>query len=287
MTRFRRLTGLGLLITALACAHSAWAGTTRITWHGHAAFEIETPRGRVLFIDPWLNNPRNPAVDKDTVAVEGVDRADYILLTHAHPDHVGDAVPLAEKTGARLITSFELGTQLGRLLGYPEDQMGYDTLMNIGGSIRVADGEVTVHMTPAVHSSGLRLPDPGPDMPSIVYGGNPAGFVVEIHNGPTIYHTGDTAYFSDMRLIGEHHRPDVALINSGGHFGMEPARAAEAAKAVRATMVVPHHYGTFPVLAPDAREFARHIEALEGVDVRVLEPGDSLTVETRAPEKEM
>lgn len=243
---------LGVLLAALASA--AWAQETRITWHGHAAFEIVTPQGHVLMIDPWLSNPKNPAAGEGKDPLAGIDRVDYILITHAHFDHVGDAVALAKQTGARLVTNYELGSNLAKLQGFPADQMGFDTLMNIGGTIAIADGEVRVTMTPAVHSSGLQNPNAGPDAPDLVYGGNPAGFVLEIEDGPTIYHTGDTDYFKEMRHIGRCH-VTVALVNSGGHFGMEPDVAARAAKAVGAKYVIAHHYGTFPVLAPDTTAF--------------------------------
>ena len=182
---------------------------------------------------------------------------------------------IAKKTGARLITNHELGSNMAKLLGYPKEQMGFDTLMNIGGEITIADGEVTVDMVPAVHSSGMGNPLAGEKEPEVAYGGNPAGFVIKIKNGPTIYHSGDTAYFNDMTLIGEQ-KIDVALINIGGHFGMEPAMAARAAKAVHAKVVVPQHYGTFPVLTPDAKGFAEKLRKMV-IRVRVMQPGTSLT----------
>src|SRR5579884_4023594 len=114
-----------LLSVLLFIASPALAAPTTVTWHGHAAFEIHTPKGAVLFIDPWLSNPLNPdaADGKDPLA--GVTKADYILVTHGHFDHTGDAAKLAQKTGARLVTNFELGTNMGRLLDYPTGQMGF------------------------------------------------------------------------------------------------------------------------------------------------------------------
>jgi len=256
-----RLVGLlgGLLavglLGGLLAAHAARAADTKVTWHGHAAFEIVTPKGHVLMIDPWLSNPKNPDAAGGQDPLAKVGKVDYILITHGHFDHVGDAVALARKTGARLVTNFELGTNMVKLLGYAKHQLGFDTLMNVGGDITIADGEVKVHMTPAVHSSGLQNPNAKPDQPDLVYGGEAAGFVLTIEGGPTIYDTGDTAYFEDMDEIGHCDHITLALVNTGGHFGMEPEMAAWAAKAVRAKYVVAQHWGTFPILAQDTTAF--------------------------------
>jgi L-ascorbate metabolism protein UlaG (beta-lactamase superfamily) len=268
-------------IFVFTTATGAVAETT-LTWHDHAAFEIVTPNGVVLLIDPWLKNPVNPlAKDKDPVA--GIQKADYILITHGHFDHVGDAVAIAKKTGARLITNFELGTNLKKLQGYPKDQMGFDSLMNIGGEIIIAKGEVLVAMTPAVHSSGMGNPNAMEQAPDVVYGGHPSGFVVQIKNGPTIYHTGDTAYFRDMELIGEQYQPDVALVNIGGHFGMEPLMAARAVASVRAKWAVPHHYRTFPVLTQDPKLFSEEVTK-RGIGYLYMEPGSSIKFEGKTPQ---
>jgi L-ascorbate metabolism protein UlaG (beta-lactamase superfamily) len=272
-TLFNRI---AVTILLFVVSGMAWpADSTTITWHGHAAFEVVTPKGKVLMIDPWLKNPMNPNAKNSKDPLAAITKVDYILITHGHFDHVGDAVEIAKKTGARLVTNYELGSNMVKLLGYPKQQMGLDTLMNIGGEIAIADGEVTVDMVPAVHSSGMGNPLADEKGPEVVYGGNPAGFVIKIKNGPTIYHSGDTAYFSDMALIGEQ-KIDVALINIGGHFGMEPAMAARAAKAVHAKVVVPQHYGTFPVLTPDAKGFAEKLRKMV-IRCRVMKPGTSLT----------
>jgi L-ascorbate metabolism protein UlaG (beta-lactamase superfamily) len=246
---------------------------TKLKWFGHAAFSITTPGGKVLLIDPWLSNSFNPEPQK---AVASLEKADYILITHGHRDHVGDAVEIAKKTGARLIANPELAANLVKLNGFPTMQAEGDGIMGIGGEIRIADGEVMVHMTPAIHSSSVFNPKAGPNDAERAYGGNPAGFVVSIRNGPTIYHSGDTAYFKDMETIGETYTIDVALLNIGGHFGMEPKMAARAAQSVRAKLAIPHHFGTFPGITENATEFAAELKSRK-VAFREMKPGQTLT----------
>ena len=276
----RRLVVVVLVMIVLIASGASAASLTTITWHGHAAFEIGTPNGVVILIDPWLTNPVNLAAKENKDPLEQVKKVDYILITHGHFDHVGDAVAIAKKTGARLVTNFELGTNMAKLLGYPKDQMGFDTLMNIGGEITIANGEVVVAMTPAVHSSGLGNPfaKDKEQEPELAAGGNAAGFVLQIRNGPTIYHSGDTAYFKDMEIIGEQYAPDVALLNIGGHFGMEPAMAARAAASVRVKLVIPMHFGTFPVLTQDTTFFRQALKK-QGVPFRQLHPGETIAFE--------
>ncbi|MCG3111880.1 MAG: metal-dependent hydrolase [Candidatus Manganitrophus sp. SB1] len=285
MNRKGNLFRLALLLSAifLMPVVSAWGAETRLTWHGHAAFEIVTPGGAVLVIDPWLKNPVNPNAQEEKDPLALFQKADYLLITHGHMDHVGDSVALAKKTGARLVTNAELGGNMVKLLGFPKEQVGFDTFLNIGGEIEIAKGEVTVVMTPAVHSSGLGNPNAGPQEADIVYGGNPGGFIVIIKNGPTIYHTGDTAYFGDMALIGQH-APDVALINIGGHFGMSPAMAAKAAATVKAKLAIPHHFGTMPILTQDPKPF---VDALgkEKIPARVMKPGQTVVFEGKKLKK--
>lgn len=271
---------LALLLLASVLPGSASGQETKVRWFGHAAFSITTPRGRVFLIDPWLRNPSNPEAKGGRDPLAAVPKVDYILLTHGHRDHVGDAVELAEKTGAALVSNPELASNLVRLAGFPAKLAGTDAVMGIGGEIQVADGEVTIAMTPAVHSSSVFDPKAAAGEADRAYGGNPAGFVLIIKDGPTIYHTGDTAYFRDMETVGEQYRIDLALLNIGGHFGMEPRMAARAARAVGARLAVPHHFATFPGITQTADAFAAELKRL-GVPFHEMRPGDTLTFRGR------
>ena len=274
------LSVLALLLLVSVLPGRASAQETKVRWFGHAAFSITTPRGTGFLIDPWLKNPSNPEAKDGRDPLAAVTKVDYILLTHGHRDHVGDAVEIAEKTGAALVSNPELASNLVKLAGFPAKQAGTDAIMGIGGEIQLADGEVTVAMTPAVHSSSVFDPKAAAGEADRAYGGNPAGFVLIIKGGPTIYHTGDTAYFRDMETVGEQYQIDLALLNIGGHFGMEPRMAARAARSVGARLAVPHHFKTFPGITQTADAFAAELKRL-GVPFQEMKPGDTLTFRGR------
>lgn len=216
------------------------AAKTKLTWYGHAAFRIDTPSGKVVLIDPWLTNPKNPTGKDDLAKLA---QADLILVTHGHGDHVGDAVAIGKKTKAKLVTTFDLGKSMVIELGFPKDQIGFDTQGNFGGDLTLLDGEVTVRFVPAIHSSAT-----GKDDNSLRDAGSAGGFVVSIKGGPVLYHTGDTDVFGDMAFIGKDFKVTHMLGCIGGHFTMGPTAAAEAARLVKPKSFVPMHYGTFPVL---------------------------------------
>lgn len=269
-----------LALLAPAMMLSVWApsakGTekVKITWYGHAAFKVETPSGGVILIDPWFGNPKNPLKD----ALEKLDRVDYILLTHGHSDHVGETVAILKKTGAKLVTSFGLGTNLAAIHDIPKSQAGLDTLGNIGGTIPLPKAGAKVTLVSAAHGSALSLPNPKPGEPQLIYGGPPVGFVLEIDDGPVIYHTGDTDVLMDMLLIGRGFKVDVMLAAIGGHFTMGPKRAATAAGMVRPKKLVPMHFGTFPALTGTPGELKKELRKMRKGREKIMvemKPGET------------
>jgi len=265
-----------LTLLTIGAANQASAQETKLTWFGHAAFSITTSKGKVLLIDPWLRNPSNPDVKDGKDPLAAVTRADYILITHGHRDHVGDAVEIAKKTGATLIANPELSGNLVKLVDFPAKQTG-TYIMQMGGEIQIADGEVTVAMTEAVHSSSVFNPKAGPNEPERAYGGSPAGFVIMIKDGPTIYHSGDTAYFKDMEVIGETYAIDLALINISQ---MGAKLSARAAQSLRAKLVIPMHFGTFEGLLPNADGFAAEVKKLK-IAFYEMKPGETVSFRGR------
>lgn len=231
------------------------AGSTDITWYGHSAFKVTTPGGKVLLIDPWLANPANP---KGKELLAALDKADQILVTHAHGDHIGNTVEIARKTGAKLVASNDLMKAMIKYGGFPAGQADFSGTGNFGGTVTLLGGEVKVTFVHAVHSSGLEYDDKMGLPKSLAYAGNPGGFVIAIAGGPTIYHTGDTDLFGDMKLIGDVSKVDVMMACIGDKFTMGPDRAATAVELVNPKMVIPMHFGTFAALTgtPEAFEQA-------------------------------
>jgi len=227
--------------------------TLAITWLGHSSFSLKTPGGQTILLDPWYTgNPSFPERAKPT-------QADVILVSHGHSDHITDAASMAKTTGATVVGIWEVTSWLGT--------KGVQNLepMNKGGTIEVKGLRVT--MTEALHSSSF-------DENGIVYLGEPAGYVVRLENGQSFYFAGDTALFSDMKLIGELYKPDIAFLPIGDRFTMGPDTAAIAAKWLGVKQVVPMHYATFPLLTGTPAKLKEH---LTGTDVHVLElkPGET------------
>ena len=264
--------GVVAMVLGLGLSAGPAAARTELTWYGQAAFKVVTPNGGVFLIDPWLDNPKNP----DKAAVAKLDRVDYILITHGHGDHVGNAVDIARQTGAQLVTTAGLNRALQSVYGYPKELAGFDTSGNVGGRISLPKVGAHVTIVNAVHGSSLGTPKPAAGENAVTTGGNPVGLVIEIEGGPTLYHTGDTDVFTDMKLIDEFFDVDVMLACIGDHFTMGPSRAALAVDFVKPKRVVPMHYGTFPLLSGTPAALQREM-AKRGVKAELvaMSPGDT------------
>jgi L-ascorbate metabolism protein UlaG (beta-lactamase superfamily) len=224
-----------------------------LTWLGHAAFRFDTPGGKRVYVDPWLENPKCPDGEKDP------ERVDLIAITHGHSDHVGSALDLAMKHGADVVAMIEIRDWLSGQ-GLAEN---IAHAPNKGGTVD-ADG-IKITLTDAKHSSSA---DDG------TYLGEATGLVIEVENGTKLYFAGDTCVFGDMQLIARIYEPDVAILPIGDHFTMGPREAAVALELLGVTRCVPCHYGTFPLLhgtPAQLRELASGVE--------ILEPAPGETVE--------
>lgn len=224
-----------------------------ITWLGHSSFRVRTPGGTEVLFDPWYTgNPSFPEGARPA-------RADVILVSHGHSDHVTDAAAVARATGATVVGIWELVSWLASKGVQAAEPM------NKGGTITIRGLRIT--MTDAIHSSSV-------DEAGLVYLGEPAGFVVGLENGQTLYFAGDTALFGDMKLIGELYKPDIAFLPIGDRFTMGPDTAALAARWLGVRQVVPMHWGTFPLLTGTPEALKAHLVG-SGIEVLELAPGET------------
>ena len=235
MKRVKSILGLAVILiltVSIPLYASEISKGVKVTNLGHAAFKIISPKGVVIYIDPFLS--RNP---KTALEMKTVEKADLILVTHGHGDHVGDTLAIAEKTNAKIVA------------------------INALHSSSVTETEEV--------SSGQKKA-------RIVYAGDPAGFVIRLENGFSVYHAGDTAVFGDMKIIGEIYKPELSLLPIGSHFTMDPTEATYAAKLLGSKYVIPMHYGTFPLLTGTPEMFLKLMKEVPQTKVLVLKPGETI-----------
>ena len=226
---------------------------TTLTWLGHSAWRLDTADLKVV-IDPFFTG--NPSA---TLAADQIE-ADYLIVTHGHGDHVGDVVSIAQRTGATVISNFEICDWV--------QKQGVRRIhaMNTGGAHDFPFGNLK--LTIAHHTS--MLPDGS-------NGGNPVGLRIRLKEAKTIYLAGDTGLFYDMKLIGEE-GIDLAVLPIGDNYTMGPDDAVRAVKLIQPRRVVPTHYNTWPLIAQDAGRWADRVRRETGVDVAVIQPGESISL---------
>lgn len=237
-----------------------------IIWLGHGTFLYDSPGGKRLLVDPWIEgNPKFPQEWRPRLE----ERLDAILITHGHFDHVTSLAELAKATRAPVLGIFDMAAWL-EAQGIPEDQF---TGFNKGGTVEIAGVKAT--MVSAQHSSS----NSGGGMP--IYLGDPVGYILRFEDNTCVYHTGDTCVFGDMRIYGELYRPDAAVLPIGDHFTMGPHQAAFAAQLIGAPRVIPGHFGTFPVLRGTPDELRAGLQGAN-IEVVALDPGGSTQIHAAA-----
>jgi L-ascorbate metabolism protein UlaG (beta-lactamase superfamily) len=228
---------------------------TELTWLGHATFRFDSPGGKRVYVDPFLNgNPKTPDEEKEP------ERVDLIAITHGHGDHVGDAVDLAKKHGCVVVAPVELADWLVMKQELTSDKVRDP---NKGGTVEVEGIKIT--LVDANHSSSTN---------DGTYAGEPCGLVFTLENGTTLYFAGDTNVFGDMQLIRRLYAPETAILPIGDHYTMGPKEAAVALELLAPERCVPCHWGTFPILTGRPEQ----LRELTDVEVVDMQPGDTVTV---------
>ena len=251
-------------LIAAICLNSAMAAqATEVLWLGQSAFRITSPEGKVILVDPWLTqNPTTPAKWKN---LDELGKVDVILVTHAHGDHLGDGPTVAKKQNAPLYGPAGLNQSLATLGVLP---VALAPRMNKSGTIKPVGDKIKITMVRAEHSSELvwKNPETGKDETHV--GGEPVGFIIQLENGFTIYHMGDTGLFSDMKLIADLYQPDLILAPIGGHYVMDPKQAVYATNNwLKPKFAIPMHYASNPFLVGTP---AQYVEALGNTGTKVL-----------------
>ncbi|MGQ9619144.1 MAG: metal-dependent hydrolase [Candidatus Aminicenantia bacterium] len=216
----------------------------KIYWLGHSAIRIEG--SKIVYVDPFISG--NPL---SSISLEKIDRADVVVLTHDHEDHLGDAFAICKKTGATLVTYHELSLKA--------NQEGIKAEgMNIGGTVEV--NGVKVSLVQAIHSS---------------YSGHPMGAIIRM-DGKTVYHTGDTGVFMDMKLISEIFNPDIVFLPIDGRYNMDVVQASKAVELMGFRKFVPIHYDTFPIIQANPRKL-KELSKDKG-EIIIIKPGESVEI---------
>jgi L-ascorbate metabolism protein UlaG (beta-lactamase superfamily) len=227
----------------------------QLTWHGHANFEIITPELNIL-IDPWFEG--NPSAK---TGAGSITKADLVLVTHDHADHLGQTVDICDRTGASLGAIVELAAKC-RSMGVKQDRILNGIGFNIGGTVEFKGVKIT--MTQAFHSSDR---------------GSCVGFIITLENGTCLYHAGDTGIFSSMELWGKLYKIDLAILPIGGVFTMDSRQAALACQLLGCKKVVPMHWGSFPVLEQNTDMFRQEL-VFQAPETKLLsmKPGETITI---------
>ncbi len=260
------------LITAIFLNSALAAQATEVLWLGQSAFRITSPEGKVILVDPWLTqNPTTPAKWKN---LDELGKVDVILVTHAHGDHLGDGPTIAKKQNVPLYGPAGLDQSLVTLGVLP---LALAPRMNKSGTIMPVGDKIKISMVRAEHSSELLWKNPETGKDETHVGGEPSGFIIQLENGFTIYHMGDTGLFSDMKLIADLYHPDLILAPIGGHYVMDPKQAAYATNNwLKPKFAIPMHYASNPFLVGTP---AQYIEALGKTSTKVLpiKQGEAVT----------
>ena len=268
---------LVLILAAGLWGNPVLAQEVEVLWLGHATVRFTSVEGKVIVVDPFLKkNPKTPAKYRD---LKSLGKVDLVAVTDGHGDHVRDLKELVDLTGATVVAPYEYTWNLVQL-GLLDAKRSIG--MNKGGTVSPVGKGIKVHMVPAEHSSHVDYQMPGlehmlkPGGLRGVHAGPAVGYVIEFENGFSVYHSGDTDVFSDMALIHEFYKPDLAMVCISGHFTMDPVGAAYAlTKFLKPKQVIPIHYGTFPVINRTPAELK---QAMQGSAIEILdvEPGQAM-----------